>query len=114
MELKGSLKVIKPQQEVSTSFKKRELVLITDEQYPQHILIEFNQEKCAVLDSYKVGQKVTIGINIRGREWTNPQGEVKYFNTIQGWKINAVEGAQPVQAQPSNLLPGETEDDLPY
>jgi hypothetical protein len=109
MELTGTLKAIMPTQ-TKGDFQFREAVITTDEQYPQDILVQFVKDKCAILDSYKVGQKVTIGINLRGKAWTNPQSEVKYFNTIQGWKINAVEGAQPQ----SNLLPGETEDDLPY
>lgn len=84
-------------QEVSQSFRKRELVVTTEEQYPQHILIEFHQDKCDVLNSYQVGQQVTVDLNLRGRSWTNPQGEEKYFNTIQGWRINAV--GQPMQPQ---------------
>jgi translation initiation factor IF-3 len=87
MEVNGKIKVIGNTQEVSASFKKRELVVTTDEQYPQHILIEFAQDKCDILNSYKVGQEVKVSINLRGREWTNPQGEVKYFNQIQGWRI---------------------------
>ena len=62
------------------------------EQYPQDVSIEFLQDKAIILDNYKVGQDVVIGINLRGREWTNPEGEVKYFNSIIGWKIKLVEG----------------------
>ena len=74
-------------QSVTSAFQKRELVVTTDEQYPQHILIEFTQDKCDLLDKYKIGKEVKVSINIRGREWTNPQGETKYFNSIQGWRI---------------------------
>ena len=84
----GTIKVINETQNVTSSYKKRELVVTTSEQYPQHILIEFGQDKCDVLNNFKVGDSVDVSINIRGREWTNPQGEVKYFNSIQGWKIN--------------------------
>jgi translation initiation factor IF-3 len=94
MEVNGKIKVIGNTQEVSASFKKRELVVTTDEQYPQHILIEFAQDKCDLLNSYKVGQEVKVSINLRGREWTNPQGEVKYFNQIQGWRIEKVESSE--------------------
>lgn len=86
-EVIGKIKVINPEQQVSASFKKRELVVTTEEQYQQHILIEFSQDKCDVLNNYKVGDLVSVGINLRGREWVNPQGETKYFNSIQGWKI---------------------------
>ncbi len=89
MEVKGVIKLINPTKEYGEKgFKKREVVITTVEDYPQDILVEFVQDKCAVLDAYKVGSNVSIGVNLRGREWTNPQGEVKYFNSIQGWKIS--------------------------
>ena len=88
MEVSGKIKWI---DEVKTygsnGFRKREVVVTTEEQYPQHILVEFVQDKCELLNSYQVGQNVKIGINLRGREWVNPQGETKYFNSVQGWRI---------------------------
>jgi hypothetical protein len=122
MEVLGKIRVINPEQQVSSTFKKRELVITTEEQYPQHILIEFNQDKCAFLDKYKVGDSVEVGINLRGREWSNPQGETKYFNSIQGWKIQkqANVGVENVPAtataqthHPAPYTEGET-DDLPF
>jgi len=92
MNLNGKIKAINEVQNVSASFKKRELVLTTNEQFPQDILIEFTQDKCDVLNSYNVGEEVIVDINLRGREWINPQGEAKYFNSIQGWKINKTQG----------------------
>ena len=89
MEVVGKVKVVSPEQQVSASFKKRELVVTTEEQYVQHILIEFAQDKCDLLNGISVGQEVKVSINLRGREWVNPQGETKYFNQIQGWKIEA-------------------------
>jgi hypothetical protein len=89
MEIEGEIKMIGTTTEVGSSgFKKRDIVITTDEQYPQHILVQFVQDKCDVLNGYKVGENVKIGINLRGREWINPQGETTYFNTIQGWNIN--------------------------
>ena len=88
MQIEGIVKVINPTQIVSASFKKRELVITTEEQYPQHVQIEFQQEKVEDLNSLQVGQKVKVSINIKGREWVSPQGETKYFNTITGWKID--------------------------
>ena len=89
MEVKGKVKVVNDTQEVSASFKKRELVVTTtDENYPQHILIEFAQVKCSLLDNIQINEDVTVHINLRGREWVNPQGETKCFNQIQGWKID--------------------------
>lgn len=89
MNVTGTIKEIKKTQIIgSSNFKKRDVIITTDELYPQHILIQFVQDKCDILDKYKVGQLVEVGINLRGREWINPQGETVYFNTIQGWKIS--------------------------
>ena len=77
MELTGSIKLIQEEERISDRFKKRGLVLSTQEQYPQDIMIEFVQEKTELLDSFQQGQQVTISINIRGREWKSPNGEVK-------------------------------------
>lgn len=87
MEVLGKVKFIGAEQTVSASFKKREIVVTTDEQYPQHISIEFQKDKCDSLNSYVVGDDVKVSINLRGREWVSPQGETKYFNTITGWRI---------------------------
>jgi hypothetical protein len=44
----------------------------------------------------KVGQEVDVHLNIRGRSWQNPQGETKYFNTLEAWKIDVLGAtAQP-------------------
>ena len=101
MELQGTIKSIGNTATFgANNFRKRELVLTTEEQYPQDILIEFIQDKCDVLNNYVVGQKVKIGINIRGREWVNPQGETKYFNSIQGWSIINIGQNNPLPAEP--------------
>lgn len=104
MEITGKIRVINLEHVVSDSFKKRELVVTTDEQYPQHIIMEFTQDKCAILDGYKVGEDVKVSINLRGREWVNPQGETRFFNTIQAWRIERqVDGQQapPLQPEPN-------------
>ena len=83
MEVQGKVKLIGETQTFgSKGFQKRELVVTTDEQYPQTILLEFVQDKVSLLDAFQVGQSVKVGVNLRGREWVNPQGETKYFNTI--------------------------------
>ena len=119
MEVTGKIKVINPVQQISATFNKRELVVTTDEQYPQHIMIEFTQDKTDLLNNYNQGEEVKVFINLRDREWVNPQGETKYFNSIQGWRIERPEGAAkiPPAAEP-NIPPyngNENEaDDLPF
>lgn len=113
MDVTGKVKVINETQNVSASFKKRELVVTTEEQYPQHILIEFQQDKCDILNNYKVGDNVKVSINLRGREWVNPQGESKYFNSIQGWRIEKLDSNQS-QPEPKKEAVKEEESDLPF
>ena len=84
MELQGTVKKLTEIQTFASGFQKRELILLTQEQYPQPISVEFLQDKINLLDNIAEGENVKIGINIRGREWTSPQGEVKYFNSITG------------------------------
>ena len=95
MELQGTIKKIGKTQTFASGFQKAEVVLLTDEQYQQPILIEFLQDKIDLLQNVKEGESVKIGINIRGREWTNQQGEVKYFNSITGWRLEKVSGDAP-------------------
>lgn len=123
MEISGKIKWIDETKTYGTNgFRKREVVVTTEEQYPQHILVEFIQDKCDLLNSYQVGQNVTIGINLRGREWVNPQGETKYFNSVQGWRIEAQGSAAnemppmppPEAFQPADDEAKEVDDDLPF
>ncbi|QTE22011.1 DUF3127 domain-containing protein [Polaribacter cellanae] len=123
MEVIGKIKLIGEVQTFgSNGFRKRELVVTTDEQYPQMIMIEFIQDKCDLLNNYAVGQDVKVSINLRGREWINPQGEAKYFNSIQGWRIENLSQSAPNQGnlppvdqfqQASNVSDAEP-DDLPF
>lgn len=125
MEVQGKIKLIDETKTYgSNGFRKREMVVTTEEQYPQHILVEFIQDKCDLLNNFQVGQQVKIGINLRGREWVSPQGETKYFNSIQGWRIENIQAEQPSQGvppvpptdafEPVNDFNEEEHDDLPF
>lgn len=123
MEVQGKIKMIGETKTFGNNgFRKREVVVTTEEQYPQHILIEFVQDKCDLLNNYGVGQPVKIGVNLRGREWVNPQGETKYFNSIQGWRIENLaaqpQGGAPVppadQFEPASDMNDDHYDDLPF
>ncbi|MEI6866563.1 DUF3127 domain-containing protein [Flavicella sp.] len=121
MQVTGKVKLINAEQTFgSNGFRKRELVVTTEEQYPQSILIEFVQDKCDLLNNFNIGQDVTVSINIRGREWVNPEGETKYFNSIQGWRIEAAQAAgAPAEnnfetTSAPTVSSNESEDDLPF
>lgn len=95
MEIVGRIKVLGAEQQISASFKKRELVVTTEEQYPQMIMIEFTQDKGDLLNNFRVDDQVKVSINLRGREWVSPQGETKYFNSIHGWRIEKMQNEAP-------------------
>jgi hypothetical protein len=101
MEIVGILKMIDETKVVNASgFRKRDFVVTTDEQYPQHIIINLIQDKCDMMNNFQVGEQVKVHINIRGREWVNPEGQVKYFNDISAWKIEKMVAVNPnVQQQ---------------
>lgn len=125
MEIQGKVKMIGETQTFGNNgFRKREIVVTTDEQYPQHLMVEFIQDKTELLNNYQVGQNVKININLRGREWVNPQGETKYFNSIQGWRIENLQPeassqemppVPPADAfEPASEVNDNEPDDLPF
>lgn len=113
-KLNGVIKVIKPTQQVSEKFSKREFVVtdISEAQFPQDIQLELTQDKVSLLDTLMEGQEVEVSFNLRGREWTSPTGDVKYFNTLQAFRIEH-NGSAPVAA-PIAAAPVATNDALPF
>lgn len=122
MDITGVLKVKSETQQVSEKFKKREFV-ITDNssQYPQHISFQLTQDKCSLLDNYNIGDEIKVHFNLRGREWTDPQGKVKYFNSLEAWRIEGGSNAAPQTASSSmsandvaTFTTASQDDDLPF
>ncbi len=128
-KIQGTVKVLNSTVQVSEKFSKREFVVTESTgMYPQDILFQSTQDKCALLDAVQVGDQVEVSFNLRGREWTSPQGEVKYFNTLEAWRIEKVGAAVPQgmpQGGPSAMnldpIPAATaistdsaDDDLPF
>ena len=130
--LTGTLKVKFPEQNVSEKFKKRDFV-ITDNssQYPQHVTFQLTQDRSNLIEPFQEGQEIKVFFNLRGREWQSPQGETKYFNTVEAWKIEyanaAASAPQSVPAQSyattqsapkateTSFIPASTQDDdLPF
>jgi hypothetical protein len=100
MEIQGQIKVIFATETVGQNgFQKRDLVITTDGQYPQDIIIQFAQGNCALLDNLRIGQIVKIHFNLQGREWISQQGDIKYFNTVVGWKIELIKTTNVAQQQ---------------
>lgn len=128
MEVTGQLKAKFDTQKVSEKFQKREFVLTTDAStpYPQHVSFQVTQDKCSILDSFNPGDELKVQFNLRGREWNGPQG-IRYFNTLEAWRIEKLGSSQPMASQPSTnaSMPENTaapvftssvseNDDLPF
>lgn len=126
----GIVKVKKETQQITDSFKKREFVL-TDASgnYPQDILFQLTQDRVDLIDNINEQEMITVTFNLRGREWTSPQGEVKYFNSLDAWRVekagnstaqqpssgeNQSAGMTPKSADDAETLVDESDDDLPF
>jgi hypothetical protein len=123
MEITAKIVEIFKEAQISSSFKKREFVVEYAEnpQYPEYIKFEVIQDKCQLLDSYQVGQEVEISFNLKGRKWTDPKGEVKYFNTLQAWKLSPKSAtattstaSAPPTEEPEWLADNDDENNLPF
>ena len=130
MEIKGIIKKISETVQISDRFRKREFVVeySNNPDYPQPLQFEMVQDRCEFLDSFQEGQEVEVHFDLRGREWTNPQGQVKYFNSLQAWKLVAEEEvskpstqdiqnngkSEPAQEEKPSWLDNDAADDLPF
>ena len=130
MEIKGIIKKISETVQISDRFRKREFVVeySNNPDYPQPLQFEMVQDRCELLDSFQEGQEVEVHLDLRGREWTNPQGQVKYFNSLQAWKLVAEqdeakpptediqksEKSEPLQQEKPGWLDSDAADDLPF
>lgn len=110
MEYTGRIVRIGTTEVVSDKFKKRPFV-VTDgaASYPQNILFELNQDKCDLIEPFKVGEEVQIKFNLKGRDWTDKEGKVKTFNTLQAWALlKTGEASKPEKFTPA------PDDGLPF
>ena len=122
MEIKGKVHEVGATQQVSETFKKRDLIIEYAENptYPEYIRFEALQDKTALLDSFKAGDEVEVFFNLRGRPWTDKSGKTSYFNSLVVWRINAVAANAPAQGAPAYAAPVDVsntpgdDDDLPF
>lgn len=121
MEIKGKVHEVLPVQNVTETFKKRELIIEYAEnpQYPEYIKFEALQDKVTLFDNVKAGDQVEVFFNLRGRPWTDRNGKTSYFNTLVVWRINVLSGAQaqgshPEFAPPIDISSAAEDDDLPF
>ena len=115
-ELTGKIKLIQEAKTFDSGFTKREMVVIVEDgKYPQEINIEFVQDKVSLLDKLQPGQEITVTFDIRGREYNG-----RYFNNLQGWKIDSqadqsAPDARGSTSMPPNAPPADYDDsDIPF
>ena len=91
-ETRGKLHVVKDAQQVTERFRKREFVieLADNPRYPQFVQFQLTGDRCESLDGMNVGDEVRVEFSLRGREWTSPQGDVRYFNSLDVWAIDRI------------------------
>jgi len=129
LESSGRLHVIHEAQQVTERFRKREFVLELGDnpRYPQFVLFQLTGDRCDQLEGFEVGDEVEVEFSLRGREWTSPKGDVKYFNSLDVWTLtrtgaNAGEGrdtgppAHFGTSEPPlpDAPPPGPEDDIPF
>jgi hypothetical protein len=111
IETTGKLHTIFDTKQVSERFTKREFVveLADNPKYPQVVLFQLTGDRCAMLDGMSVGDQVRIEFSLRGREWRSPSGELKYFNSLDVWKIEPARAARGRQAGANGGDPRDAE-----
>ena len=126
MDVIGFLKAKKDTRQATETFRVREFVVTieADSQYPQHISMQVTQDRCDLLDQFNEGDQLKVNFNLRGREWTAPDGDIRYFNSIDAWRIEKIDGATAVNTMNDQIggmtttdatsSSADEEDDLPF
>jgi hypothetical protein len=128
MTIQGKIHELFETQQVTDRFRKREFVVefADNPMYPQYILFQLVQDKCDLINAFNKGDMINVDFNLRGRSWTSPQGEVKYFNSLEAWRLNPVQVSAPADTGGGSMPPPpkppeaidvsdmDDSDDLPF
>ena len=103
MEISAKLIECMETVQVSERFRKREFVVeyVTNPEFPEYLKFELAQDRCELLDGFEAGQEVRIEFDLKGRRWTDPQGQVKYFNSLRAWRLNPTGAEFEASTKPS-------------
>lgn len=96
MEIKGKVHFIAEVKTISDKFRNRELVIETSESYPQFIPIQAVNDRVSLYNGLSVGDSISVSVNVRGRKWVSPQGDTKYFISLEAWRIEVTSATQPL------------------
>ena len=115
MNIKGKLVEIFDTVQITETFKKREFIIQDNKnpEYPEFVKVELIQDKVSLLDNLNVGDEINVLINIKGRKWEDKEGNIKYFNSIQGWKIET-ENEGINQENSEDEINQDSDEDLPF
>jgi single-stranded DNA-binding protein len=127
MQIQGKIHATFDAAQITDRFRKREFVLELDgaSRYPQYVMFQLTGDRCEALDGFDAGNEVAVEFSLRGREWTSPKGEVRFFNSLEVWSIDRVGDSQSSSSsspsgpsssgQPGNEPPPPTDDDdIPF
>ncbi len=117
IEIAGRIHKIEDEKQITERFKKREFVLILDEnsEYPQHVLFQLTGNRCEKLSGFNVGDEVRVDFSLRGREWTSPKdGVVKYFNSLDVWDLSRAGDQMPADDMPFGDAPPPDDEMTPF
>jgi hypothetical protein len=115
IEASGKLYRIFETKQITERFTKREFVIeLEDGKYPQHVLFQLTGDRCGNLDDYKEGDEVRVEFNLRGREWTSPKGDVKFFNSLDVWRMEPVGARVGNEPPPPSEPPPDMDADIPF
>ena len=115
MNIQGKLLEIFDTIQITETFKKREFIIQDNKnpEYPEYIKVEVIQDKVSLLDNINIGDEINVLINIKGRKWEDKEGNIKYFNSIQGWKIES-ENLNLNQDNNDDNFNQDSREDLPF
>lgn len=96
MQVQGKIHAAFEAAQVTERFRKREFVIELEaaSRYPQYVMFQLTGDRCGELDGFEAGDEIKVEFSLRGREWTSPKGEVRYFNSLEVWSIERA-GASP-------------------
>ena len=125
MQIQGKIHATFEAAQVTDRFRKREFVLELEgaSRYPQYVMFQLTGDRCEALDGFEPGHEVAVEFSLRGREWTSPKGDVRFFNSLEVWSIDRAGdadaplpgGGASAAAMPGDNPPPPTDDDeIPF
>lgn len=115
-EATGRIHRVSQTKQVSERFSKREFVIETNNnpKYPQYVQFEATGDRTSALDGVSVGDEVRISFSVRGREWKSPAGEVKYFTTLDVYKVDVTKRASGGAPSATATTSAPDDTDIPF